>query len=104
MAKLEQYGGNPNVVTAIPEIQSFKLRENVHDFIVTASDVVFDRMSTEEVCHTTWAVDTNKIKTQRTPVNINEVCGESVDRLMKTVMYKESLDNLSVVMICFKNF
>ena len=57
MAKLEQYGGNPNVVIAVPEIQSFKLRENVHDFIVIASDGVFDKMSTEEVVHSIWAVD-----------------------------------------------
>ena len=44
------------------------------------------------------------MKNSKTPVNINEVCGESVDRLLKTAMFKESLDNLSVVMICFKNF
>ena len=25
MAKLEKYGGNPNVVVAIPEIQTFKI-------------------------------------------------------------------------------
>ena len=54
MAKFEQYGGNPKVVVALPEISNFKLRENVHDFILIASDGIFDRMSTDEVVKTVW--------------------------------------------------
>jgi hypothetical protein len=36
--------------------------------------------------------------------NINDICGQSVERILKAAMAKESLDNLSVVMIAFKNF
>ena len=45
MAKLKQYGGNPHVVVALPEIRSFKLQEAVHDFILIGSDGVFDKMT-----------------------------------------------------------
>ncbi len=36
--------------------------------------------------------------------NINEVCGQAVERVIKFGMMRESMDNLSVVMISFKNF
>lgn len=35
-AKLEAYGGNPNVVVSTPEIKSFKITKD-HDFIVMGS-------------------------------------------------------------------
>lgn len=53
-AKFERYGGNPNVVIAVPEITSFKIENDVHDFIVIASDGIFDRLSTEEVTSLVW--------------------------------------------------
>jgi serine/threonine protein phosphatase PrpC len=49
MAKMEQYGGNIKVVVAVPEIHSFKLNESQHDFIMIASDGIFDRLNTEDV-------------------------------------------------------
>lgn len=47
-AKLTQYGGNPRVVIATPEIKSFKVtREN--DFLLLASDGIFDKLNNREV-------------------------------------------------------
>jgi protein phosphatase PTC2/3 len=43
MAKLEQYGGNPDCVIATPEIESFPLVSEV-DYIMLGSDGVFDRL------------------------------------------------------------
>ena len=37
-------------------------------------------------------------------LNIHDVCGDGVDEILKISMIKESLDNLSVVIIAFKNF
>lgn len=56
-AKLEQYGGNPKVVCAIPDITHFKLLENYHDFILIASDGIFDRLTTEETIAIAWHLD-----------------------------------------------
>lgn len=53
-AKLEQFGGNPRVVVALPDINNFKLIDNYHDFILIASDGVFDRMNTEDVISSAW--------------------------------------------------
>lgn len=47
-AKLEYRGGNPNVVKAEPDIRAFQLGKQ-HDFIVLASDGIFDKMSNDEI-------------------------------------------------------
>lgn len=47
-AKLEYRGGNPCVVTADPDIRQFKISKE-DDFIVLASDGIFDKLSDEEL-------------------------------------------------------
>jgi serine/threonine protein phosphatase PrpC len=58
-------------VIAVPEITVFKLLDNYHDFIMIASDGVFDRMSTEETIASAWSMDTIDLKS----ANINELSG-----------------------------
>jgi protein phosphatase 2C family protein 2/3 len=52
-AKLEQFGGNPKVVIAEPEIRSFKISSD-HDFLILACDGIFDKMSSGDVMRTIW--------------------------------------------------
>lgn len=42
---------------AVPEITTFKLLDNYHDFIMIASDGIFDRMSTEDVVAVAWQMN-----------------------------------------------
>ena len=53
-AKVEGLGGNPKVVIATPEINSFKLIENQHDFIMIGCDGIFDKMSTDDAIKEVW--------------------------------------------------
>ena len=46
-AKLEDFGGNPNVLIAHPEIKAFKIKKE-HDFILLGCDGIFDRISNTE--------------------------------------------------------
>ena len=52
-AKLEYRGGNPNVVTAEPEIKTFQISGD-HDFIALASDGIFDKLSDKEIGTSVW--------------------------------------------------
>jgi protein phosphatase 2C family protein 2/3 len=52
-AKLEFRGGNPNVVTAEPDINTFQISKQ-HDFIVLGSDGIFDKMTDEDVGKSVW--------------------------------------------------
>ena len=53
-AKVENFGGNPKVVIATPEITSFKLIDTTHDFIMVGCDGIFDRMTSEEIIREVW--------------------------------------------------
>lgn len=53
-AKFERLGGNPNVVIAVPDITNFKVINSHHDFIIIASDGIYDRLTTEEVASLVW--------------------------------------------------
>jgi len=52
-AKIKQFGGNPNVIIAIPEIKSFKITNN-HDFIGIASDGIFDKINNQDFVKCVW--------------------------------------------------
>jgi protein phosphatase PTC2/3 len=47
VAKMEKYGGNPNCIIADPEIYMVPNSPNL-DYVLIASDGIFDRLSTEE--------------------------------------------------------
>ena len=52
-AKITKFGGNPNVLTATPDIKHFTIQEN-HDFIAITSDGIFDKMTNSEVISDIW--------------------------------------------------
>ncbi|MFM7854955.1 MAG: hypothetical protein ACKO96_24270, partial [Flammeovirgaceae bacterium] len=59
-AKLAYRGGNINVVKSEPEIREFNIQKNF-DFILLASDGVFDKMSNEDMTKCVWdSCDKNK--------------------------------------------
>ena len=93
------------MVIAVPEITHFKLHENSHDFILMGCDGIFDKLSTDDVVREVWrplhpdgSVPISSMGT------VSDICGKSVQSVMSLSMMRESLDNLSVVMIAFKNF
>lgn len=43
-AKLPRLSGNPEVVIADPDISSFKIEKDKHDFVVLGCDGIFDKM------------------------------------------------------------
>ena len=46
-AKIVSRGGNPNCITAVPEIKCFKITE-ICDFIIIGSDGIFDKLMNRE--------------------------------------------------------
>jgi protein phosphatase 2C family protein 2/3 len=52
-AKLESRKGNPKVVIATPDIKSFRISSE-HDYIVMASDGIFDKINNREAIECIW--------------------------------------------------
>lgn len=47
-AKREKFGGNPNVVIAVPDIKEFTIDDKM-DFLLLGCDGIFDKISNAEV-------------------------------------------------------
>ena len=59
-AKLAFRGGSRSVVISEPQIKEFKIQKN-HDFIILASDGVYDKMSNSDIAKCVWeSCDPNK--------------------------------------------
>jgi len=111
MAKMEKYGGNCRCIIAEPEVFSVPITENL-DFVLIASDGIFDRVGTEETAQIVY--DEARYQTENMKVSsghnqgsfehVSAACGEAVDKVITVAMEKESMDNLSVVIMSFPNF
>lgn len=97
-AKLPNFGGNPKVVIAEPEIRILQLLDE-HEFVIVASDGVFDKLTNREIVKSAWdsLEDSNA-------QNIHQQCGLGVENILRSAINSKSLDNVTVVMICFKAF
>ena len=103
LAKFERFGGNPDVVIATPDITSIKVDMKKHDFIVVASDGIFDRMTSEEVISMVWD-QVSIIHEALYMPTVHELCGKGVERILRAAMHRGTSDNLSAIVIALPNF
>lgn len=100
-AKRTKYLGNPKVVIATPDIKCFKIEEN-YDFIVLGCDGIYDKLNNTQVIQAGWEAAKKKF-TDRGQA-IHENCGYAVEQILKSAVAQKSMDNITVVIIAFKNF
>lgn len=48
-----EYGGNPNVLIAEPEIKAFRILDD-YDFIVMGTDGIFDKLTNKDIITSVW--------------------------------------------------
>ncbi len=97
-AKIEKRKGNRNVVIAVPEIKSFRITTD-HDFIVLASDGIYDKINNKEAIEGVW----NSVRDARS-ANIHQQIGLGVEYIIKNALLRRTLDNVTVVLVAFDNF
>lgn len=97
-AKDPRLGGNPNVVIGTPEIKYFDITQS-NDFIVIGCDGVFEKLKNKEIIENLWKVvnSTNIVK------DIHHMNGVLAESLIDDCLNIKSTDNLTAVMISFKN-
>ena len=102
-AKLEKYGGNPNVVIPKPDIFTYDLNKDDIDFFILGCDGIFDQLSSEEVINCAWMVYNNKDNILVSQCkDIHKQSGLIVDLIMKSALARKSLDNVTCLFISFK--
>lgn len=85
-------------MVAEPEIKTFKINKDF-DFIILASDGIFDKLGNKEVVSLVWET----LSRMKGDPTVQKQCMECVDVIIKTSLMRKSLDNVTVVMIAFKN-
>jgi serine/threonine protein phosphatase PrpC len=98
-AKELKLGGNPNVVIATPEIKYFDIN-STNDFILIGCDGIFEKFKNKEIIEGMWKnLEGLKYKKIRDIHNVN---GILLENLIDECISKRSTDNLTAVMISFK--
>ena len=103
-AKLEKYGGNPNVVIANPDIFIYDLNKDDIDFFILGCDGIFDQLSSDEVINCAWMIYNNKDNNILVSQckDIHKQSGLIVDLIMKSALFRKSFDNVTCLFISFK--
>ena len=68
--------------------------------IFILGDGIFDRLENEKILRKIWEYK----KAGQVIDNIHQLCAKIVDAIIKFSMQKDSVDNVSVIFIAFKNF
>jgi len=96
-AKLERYGGNHNVLIAVPDVKTFRVSDG-YDYVLLASDGIFDKLSNKEAVASVWSTFQNKT------LNFHKQCGLGVDSVIRSALSRQTLDNVTVVLVAFSHF
>lgn len=102
-AKLEEFGGNPRVLIATPEIKAFRIKKE-YDFIALGCDGIFDRINNKEAVQVIWNCTKDREKMYPEVRNVHQLAGLGVDYLVKNSLLRRSLDNVTAVIVAFRNF
>ena len=107
-AKLKNFGGNKNVIISNPDIYCFDLEKNDVDYVIMGCDGIFDNLGSKDIFN---IVDMtiekskkfNKENIDGDNMNMHKTCGVIVDFILKAAMARKSLDNVSCIMVAFKD-
>ena len=116
-AKLERYGGIPQVIIPEPDVYVFDFYEDDIDYFIMCCDGIFDRIKSFEIfkCVET-IVDKEKEMLENNikynnefntlyerKINMNTTCGNIVDLILRLSMIRKSYDNVTCMMVAFKD-
>lgn len=97
-AKMTKYGGNPKVVVVDPEISEVPI-DSSSDFLLLGCDGVFDKFTSDDLINRIW--ETTSAKPFKG--NYHEVAADVVERVFQDTFQRKAWDNITVILICFKN-
>ena len=116
-AKLEKFGGIPNVIIPEPDVYVFDYYKDNIDYFIMGCDGIFDRLKSCEVFQcaniildkTRELLDKNNKynhsfnTTYDKKINMSTTCGNIVDMILRASMLRKSYDNVTCIIIAFKD-
>ena len=116
-AKMEKFGGIPNIIIPEPDIYAFDFYKDNIDYFILGCDGIFDRLKSKEVFECANVIINKskeliekKIKYNHCfssnydkKINMNTTCGNIVDMILRAAMLRKSYDNVTCIIIAFKD-
>ena len=100
-AKLNDYGENNNILICTPEVVKINLRNQKVDFLIMGCDGIFEFLTNEDCVSLAWKIMKENIKNYN---NFHQMNGDIVDLIIKSALKRNSIDNVTVLFVSFKNF
>ena len=85
------------MIISTPEIKYFDISESF-DFILMGCDGVYEELKNKEITDTMW-----KLIRENEYKDVHDLCGFTVEQVVNVCLRKECSDNLTLIMICFKD-
>ena len=104
-AKLQQFGGNPNVIIAEPDIFIYDSNKNDIDFFILGCDGIYDQITSNEVLDLAWMIIKKKEKDNPIVRQIKDIHNQSgviVDFIIKSALARKSFDNVTCLFVALK--
>ena len=100
-AKNVKFGGNPNVIISTPDIYVFDVVDDDVDFLILGCDGIFDQINNKEIFNCVWMIINHFCKCG---IDVHSLCGKVVDYVLKAAMSRKSFDNVTCLIVAFKDF
>ena len=97
--KNKKFGGNNKIIISEPDIFYFDIKNNDIDFFILGCDGIFDLLKNKDIIKSVWNIF-HFFSNQ----NIHFKSGKAVDFILKSAMARNTFDNVSCILICFKEF
>lgn len=91
------------MLISTPEIKAFRIKKE-HDFIVLGCDGIFDRLNNKEAINVIWKSTEDLARLYPSIKTVHQLSGLGVDYIIKNSLLRRSLDNVTSVLVAFRNF
>ena len=96
---MPELGGLTGAVSSKPSVNILRV-DDKSDFLILGCDGIYDRLNNDQILKKIW-----EYKKKGKIINdIHTLCAQITDGIIKYSMEKDSVDNVSVAFIAFKNF
>ena len=114
-AKVSSLGGNPKVVISEPDIYCFDLDKEDIDFVILGCDGIYDQLTSQDVFKCAYMMidfsknynikeNNNEIdKEEKDEIDLYTTCANIVDFILKASMARKSFDNVTCLIVAFKD-
>ena len=116
-AKLTNLGGIPNVISPEPDIYVFDYYKDDIDYFILGCDGIYDRLKSNEVfkCANIIINKSRELLEKKIEynnyfntyydkiINMHTTCGNVVDMILRMSMLRKSYDNVTCIMVAFKD-